>query len=120
VNGHVDGSGRALVRVQLKAAPHAGAVELDAWIDTGFTGELVLPESIIDSLNLSQSGTVSAELANGEAVIMATYTSFIDWFSAEHQIEVVANQGKIPLLGVGLLRGRRLTVDYAKLTLTIE
>ncbi len=44
MTGSVDGSGRALVRIRLKNPSDATETELDAWIDTGFTGELVLPQ----------------------------------------------------------------------------
>jgi predicted aspartyl protease len=92
MNGRVDAIGRALVPVRLKAALHEAPAVFDAWIDTGFTGEVVLPLLIIQSLVLSQSGTVSAELANGEAVVVGTYTCVIDWFGMEKQIEVVASK----------------------------
>jgi clan AA aspartic protease len=120
MNGRVDAIGRALVPVRLKATPHGPSAVFDAWVDTGFTGELVLPLPIIQSLTLSQSGTVSAELANGEAVVVGTYSCVIDWFGMEQRIEVVASKGTIPLLGVGLLRKHRLTVDYESLTLAID
>jgi hypothetical protein len=44
----------------------------------------------------------------------------IEWFAQVKQIEVIANTGQFPLLGVGLLRGCTLTVDYASRTLTID
>jgi hypothetical protein len=34
--------------------------------------------------------------------------------------EVVANDGELRLLSIGLLIGHRLTVDYIQLTVTIE
>ncbi len=44
MNGHVDSAGRALVRIRLTSAATATTIEIEAWIDTGFTGELVLPQ----------------------------------------------------------------------------
>ncbi len=38
MNGHVDSAGRALVRIGVKPSATATAVEIDAWVDTGFTG----------------------------------------------------------------------------------
>jgi predicted aspartyl protease len=61
----VDGSGRALVRIRLKNPTDATEAELDAWIDTGFTGELVLPQQNVASLGLPLDPTVMARLANG-------------------------------------------------------
>ncbi len=118
--GRIDGSGRALVRVHLRASAANAPLELDAWIDTGFTGDLVLPKAIVSVLQLPQSGTTGAELGDGSTVILNTYTCWIDWFEAERQLEVVANNGQIALLGVGLLRDHRLVVDYAAGMVTIE
>jgi hypothetical protein len=36
----------------------------------------------------------------------------VDWFGAWQGIEVVANQGQFPLLGIGLLLGRELQINY--------
>ena len=120
MNGWVDRGGRALVRITVKPSAQSPPTTLEAWIDTGFTGELVLPHATISSLGLSQSGTVGAELGDGSAVVMKTYTCLIDWLGREKQIEVVANDGYYPLLGVGLLRDHKLTVDYPSQTLAIE
>ena len=64
MNGHVDNRGRALVGLWL--LPHEGTNrhEVDAWIDTGFNGDLVLPQRQIDDLRLGQSGTARAILAD--------------------------------------------------------
>ena len=118
--GRIDDAGRALVRVSVRVQAGSTPLEIEAWIDTGFTGELVLPQDVIDSLGLAQSGTVNAELGDGSAVVLNTYTCLIDWFGREQSIEVVANSGSLPLLGVGLLRKQKLFVDYAAKTLTIE
>jgi clan AA aspartic protease len=120
MTGWVDESDRALVRLTVKPSSQSSPTEIEAWIDTGFTGDLVLPQVLIDGLGLPQSGAVGARLADGSAVVMDTYSCVLDWFGEEKQIEVVANSGRIPLLGVGVLRPHKLTVDYPLQTLTIE
>jgi predicted aspartyl protease len=52
MNGNVDRAGRALIEVQLRPDPNSPPHSIEAWIDTGFTGELVLPQFIIDDLLL--------------------------------------------------------------------
>jgi predicted aspartyl protease len=44
MKGHVDSAGRALIRIGVKPSVTATAVEIDARVDTGFIGELVLPQ----------------------------------------------------------------------------
>lgn len=60
MNGHVDSAGRALVRIGLMSAAAATTMEVEAWIDTGFTGELVLPQDQIVALGLPQPPPSSA------------------------------------------------------------
>lgn len=120
MNGWVDSGGRALVFITVKPTAQSSPKQLEAWIETGFTGELVLPQTTIVTLGLSQSGTVRAELGDGSAVVMDTYTCLIDWFGQEKQIEVVTNNGRYPLIGVGLLHDHKVTVDYPSQTLRVE
>ena len=65
MNGHVDSAGRALVRLRLTSAATATTMEIEAWIDTGFTGDLVLPQDQIAVLGLPHSAVVMAELGDG-------------------------------------------------------
>jgi clan AA aspartic protease len=120
MNGRVDGAGRALVRLGVKPSATTTAVEIDAWVDTGFTGELVLPQERIAALSLPVSAVVRVELGDGSQTVLNTYTCLIEWFGHVKQIEVIANTGQFPLLGVGLLQNCTLTVDYVSRTLTID
>ena len=120
MNGYVDHAGRALVRIGIKPSETATAVDIDAWVDTGFTGELVLPQERIAALRLTRSAVVKAELGDGSETLLDTYTCWIEWLGEVKQIEVLAASiGKIPLVGVGLLRDCTLTIDYASRVVTI-
>jgi clan AA aspartic protease len=120
MTGNVDGSGRALVRIRLKNPTDRAEAELDAWIDTGFTGELVLPQETVTSLGLPLGPSVTARLADGSDIQLDTHTCHLDWFDEWRRIEVVANQGHYPLLGVGLLLDRDLRIDYRAKTVTLD
>ena len=120
MNGHVDGYGRALVTVTVRPSDVASRHEIQAWIDTGFNGDLVLPQQQIDDLALPQSGTVKAILADGSVVALKRYVCQIDWFNEQRDLEVVSNDGEYPLLGVGLLAGHDLHISYRTGTITIE
>ena len=120
MDGKVDSLGRAPVRIRLKPSVGDPFVELGAWVDTGFTGELVLPEPIVSTLGLPRSFAVSAGLGDGSEVVLDTFTGLIQWFDEVKEIEVIANKGQSPLLGVGLLQGHRLTIDYPTQRLSID
>lgn len=119
MTGFVDDAGRALVQIAVRPLTDSQSRDFEAWIDTGFTGELVLPQAAIDELALIQSGSVNAELGDGSIATLATYTCTIEWLGQILSIEVVANTGSLPLLGVGLLTNRTLTIDYARRSLAI-
>ncbi|MGE0607812.1 MAG: hypothetical protein AB7O62_12030 [Pirellulales bacterium] len=116
--GKVDQSGRSLLSIVVRTAE--GSAPLDVWVDTGFTGELVLPRPLIDQLRLVKSGSVDAILADGSQIELSTFTCVIEWFGGERQLEVIANEGDFPLLGVGLLLGKELRVDYRNLKLSLD
>ena len=92
MTGRVDDSGRALVRVRLKNPADATELELDTWIDTGFTGELVLSQQSVSSLGLPLGPRVLARLADGSDIQLDTYTCLVEWFDEWKRIEVVANE----------------------------
>lgn len=120
MTGRVDESGRALVPVILRPASQAEPVEADVWVDTGFTGELVLPKNLIDRLELVPFGVVEARLADGSKVGLDSFACQIEWLGTTRNVEVIAGTGPCPLLGVGLLNDRRLVVDYRSRTIEID
>lgn len=120
MNGRVDNYGRAIVTVSIRPSDVAAAHDIPVWIDTGFNGDLVLPQQQIDDLELPPTGTVKAILADGSEVALQRYACLIDWFGEERDLEVVANDGEYPLLGVGLLVGYDLHISYRSGNITIE
>jgi len=120
MNGHVDKYGRAIVTVSIRQSDVAASHDIEVWIDTGFNGDLVLPQYRIGDLELPQSGTLKAVLADGSEVVLQRYTCLIDWFGKERELEVVANDGEYPLLGVGLLTGYDLHISYRSGSITIQ
>jgi clan AA aspartic protease len=117
--GRVDNSGRALLAIEVRAESTSALSSIEAWVDTGFTGDLVLPQNVIDRLQLPKSGSVDAILADGSTIELSTYSCVIAWFDKERRLEVVANEGDHPLLGIGLLLAKELRIDYRNLRLSL-
>ncbi len=120
MNGHVDNDGRALLTLAIRPSEEAAPCEIEAWIDTGFNGDLVLPQQQIDDLALPQSGTVVGILADGSEIVLDTYACRIDWFGEESDLEVLANEGEYALLGVGLLMDHELHISFRSGQVRIE
>ncbi len=120
MKGEVDDLGRAMVVFRVQPSLDAAATPLLAWVDTAFTGELVIPQGMIERLALPRSAVVTAGLADGTRVVLETYSCIVEWFGKQRIVEVVGSTGQFPLLGVGLLRDRRLSIDYRSRTLSID
>ena len=120
MTGRVDGQSRALLAVGLRTQKRASLVDVTVWIDTAFTGDLVLPRSQVASLGLRSKFAVPAILADGSEIEVDTYTAYLEWFGRTRRLEIIANDGSFPLLGTGLLRGRILHIDYSAGTLSLD
>ena len=112
MTGWVDNAGRALLKVELRKSIEFELIPIEVWVDTGFTGDLVVPAKAIEGLELEPSGSVDAILADGSQISLSTYTCLIEWFGETKSLEIIENDGECPLLGVGLLLGLELRVDY--------
>jgi predicted aspartyl protease len=103
VKGTVDEFGRAVIGLSVHAALNVPPAEVIAWVDTAFNGELVMPRSMIDTAGFPQSAGILARLADGNVVTLESFTCILDWFGEHRVVEVIANDGELPLLGIGLL-----------------
>ncbi len=94
--------------------------EIEALLDTGFDGWLMLPETVVEELKLEQIGETEYELADGEIVDSKLYEASMDWLGEEKKISVVATPSDLSLLGMGLLANARTILSPSKNILQIE
>ena len=109
IEGAVSGNSEAIIRLTLRAATGA-TQEIDAIIDTGFTGDLTLPPALIRRLNLPWKGRGQALLADGGMHTFDEYVGTASWNGQSLTVEV-SSADTNPLVGMGLLRGHRLSMD---------
>ena len=88
----------------------AQRVKIEAVIDTGFTGYLMLPSDLIDRLNLPLIGKRDVILADGTNVSLNLYRVKVIWHSVERVVYVLRADTE-SLVGMSLLHGSRLTLD---------
>jgi clan AA aspartic protease len=120
VIGRVDDHNRALLDIEVRRTPSDRDTTVTVWIDTAFDGHLVFPRSLIDVLQLESLVETEAILADGSRIALETFLAYVHWFGLVIPIQVIANEGKLPLLGTGLLDSRVLHVDYQAKSLTIH
>jgi clan AA aspartic protease len=118
--GHVDESGRAILRIRLRNPTTGNESDVEAWIDTGFTGDLTISSALAKRLGLPPGPKVRASLADGSVVVLESRLCEPDWFGNWRSIELIACDGEDPLLGFGLLRGHELSINYRTMTLRID
>lgn len=85
-------------------------VVIDALVDTGYNGVLLLPKAVVASLGLPLRRITSALLADGARVSLQSHEGRILWDGRERVVRVLAG-GNQPLLGLALLTGYNLSLD---------
>lgn len=120
MKGIVDESGRALLDVRISSELNGEYSNVVTWIDTAFDGHLVLSFARIREPGLDSLVETEAILADGSRVTLKTFVCFIDWFGECLPFQVIANDGRFPLPGTGLLDRRVLRIDYRKKRLSLD
>jgi clan AA aspartic protease len=113
IAGIVDVLRRAVVMERLRPGPGRQERLVDFWIDTGFTGDLMLRQEVAESLGLEACAEVDAVLADGSSQLFAMVRAEVLWMGGWRTAEIlVSRHGAVPLLGAGLLAEHRLEIDY--------
>jgi clan AA aspartic protease len=83
---------------------------VDAVIDTGFTGFLTLPLSVLTDLNLQAYRREEGILGDGSTCIFDVYRGLIIWDGELRRIDINESDTE-PLVGMSLLYGYRIQLD---------
>lgn len=93
---------------------------VEALLDTGFNGDVMLPKEIVQEAGLSYMGDVDCMTAGGDLVSVEVHAGSIRWLDRDVRIRILAAPGGASLLGMGLLRDGRLVMEYPSATLEIH
>jgi clan AA aspartic protease len=85
---------------------------IDFVIDTGFNDYLTLPPQAISAMNLPLYSSIPARLADGSETLLSVHLGTIVWENMEKIVPVLAS-GYKPLLGVAMMEGYHLEIDFA-------
>ncbi|MCY7337167.1 MAG: clan AA aspartic protease [Chamaesiphon sp.] len=85
-------------------------IAVDAVIDTGFNGDLILPIEIVSELGLVPQGYQKATLGDGTISQFRVYATTVIWDGDRRLVEVNSATAGI-LIGMGLLEGYKLEVN---------
>lgn len=109
VTGTVNAKRDAVIKLSVYGKQNQ-VIEIEAVIDTGYTGFLILPLQMIEMLELTYLAHTESMLANGKMEDFAVYAATVDWDGQKRLIEVDAT-GADPLIGMSLLDGYELRIQ---------
>lgn len=102
--------GKATIPVIFRL-PSQPDFSVDFVIDTGFNDYLTLPIQAVNIMNLPIYSSISARLADGSETVLSVHSATIIWDDVEKVVPVLAS-GYKPLLGVALMEGYHLEIDF--------
>ena len=112
ISGTVNSRREPIIRVSLRG-PQGRAREAEVLVDTGFSGALLLPLDFIAELRLPSVGTLHTVLGDGSTTRLKFYKGTILWEGQLRLISVGATTA-VPLLGMDLLYGSKLTIEVVE------
>ena len=83
-----------------------------AQIDTGFSGQVILPRNTIQELELEIARVIEARFANSKVEEVNEYRAALFWDGNWREVSVLET-GDTPLIGMELLRGSSVCFDAA-------
>jgi clan AA aspartic protease len=83
---------------------------IKAVIDTGYTGDLMLPKAIVNELELPFRGIQEAVLGDGSIKMFGMYVGSAIWDGQIRRIEINASETE-SLIGMGLLEEYKLEIE---------
>ena len=109
MQGIVDQNCEATIRLVVGNADSQRQM-VDAVIDTGFTGFLTLPLSVLVSLNLRAYRREEGTLGDGSTCIFDVYRGLVIWDGELQRIDINESETTL-LVGMSLLYGYRMQLD---------
>jgi clan AA aspartic protease len=120
VIGYVDKALRSLLQITVRANSREKGTTVTVWVDTAFNGYLVFSRQLIAELALEKEAETEAILADGSVVMLDSYVAYVEWCGQIIRSQVIANDGRLPLLGTELLVGCLLVVDYRSMEVSVN
>lgn len=88
--------------------------QIDVLLDTGFTGELMLSQSLIDTHHLEQIGVSDYLMASGEGRMTNVYKGKLTFLGEEKEGIVLSTDADFSLAGMELFHNCRIVIERYK------
>jgi clan AA aspartic protease len=107
ITGKVSGSE---AHVRLRVQGPRGERQIEAVIDTGYTGTLTLPPSLIQTLRLPWHTFGRSMLADGSECLFDVFIATVEWDGHPRRI-LIDEADAEPLVGMRLMNGYELRMQ---------
>ena len=108
IRGTVTDEGEPIITMEIAGTSYT------AVIDTGFNGDLELPEELKSPLNAEYIGQIHSMLAAGQYIEEESYLAEIVFDGVARTLEDTFASQPTVLIGTRLLQKHRLEIDFAK------
>ena len=100
----------------------AGTSNIEILVDTGFNGNLIIPDRMVEGLNIEYDRGLEEFYSATEEIFLASSGSIeIIWFGRRIRVPVATSaQISEAILGGQMMRDCRLTIDYSHRTVKIS
>lgn len=85
--------------------------KIEALLDTGFNGHVMLPSAVIEELGLDQIGISDYLTASGDARLTKVYVAKIMLFGEEVEVPVLSTNADFSLAGMDLFNNCRIVIE---------
>ena len=109
ISGQINSNIEAVISVPIRD-DDGQICTCQAVIDTGFSGYLTLPLSLVSTLQLPIIETRAFTLGDNQRVDFDLYSAIIVWDGDVREILALASEA-FPLVGMSLLKGFHLSMD---------
>ena len=109
ITGNVSANREAVIELETIGSNQRNQ-KVEAVLDTGFTGYLTLPSSLINHLKLQMAGNRRVALGDGNVVVLNMYLAKVLWDGHKREVLVLQADGG-PLVGMSLLYGSRVMLE---------
>jgi clan AA aspartic protease len=109
MSGYVNANREAIIQVAI-VGDSKRLKSVRAIIDTGFTGDLTLPRTVIDELGFTLRGFQRVILGDGSLQYFEMFVGMVIWDGQIREVEINAAETN-SLVGMGLLEDYRLEME---------
>ena len=88
--------------------------KIEALLDTGFNGHIMLPDSIIRELALDQIGISDYLTASGDDKVTGVYKGKIEFLNEKIEVPILSTEANFSLAGMELFHNCRILVERSK------